>query len=160
MAPGAGRLAVEQLFATQFLLAGLARIEPPLHIQLRCRGEVQQRLELTHEMHLTATLEHVHPLLGGDYRITVEVGGALLELGEVLDGLQRPLRAEQPLDVHPAQRRRVDAVAERLRAHIAGQVGSGIGVAVRMAVEAGYAAARMLATAIVGEVELLLRKGR
>ena len=111
-------------------------------------------------MHLTATLEHVHPLLGGDYRVAVEVGGTLLELGEVLDGLQRPLRAEQPLDVHPAQRRRVDAVAERLRAHVAGQVGSGICVAVRMAVEAGHAAARMLATAIVGEVELLLRKGR
>ena len=62
------------------------------------------------------------PFFGGDDRVAVEVGRALLELGEVLDALQRPLRAEQPLDVHAAQAGRVDAVAELLRADVADQV--------------------------------------
>ena len=62
------------------------------------------------------------PFLVRDHRVAVEVGGALLELGEVLDRLQRALRAEEALDVHAAQRGRVDAVAELLRADVADQV--------------------------------------
>ena len=85
----------------------------------------------------------VDALLGGDDGIAVEVGGALLELGEVLHGLQRALRAEQPLDVHAAQRRRVDAVAELLRADVADEVRGGVGVAVGVAVEAGDARLRL-----------------
>jgi len=35
--------------------------------------------------------------------IAVEIGAALLELGEILDRLERPLRAEQALDIDSAQ---------------------------------------------------------
>ena len=62
------------------------------------------------------------PFLVGDHRVAVEVRRALLELREVLDALQRALRAEEALDVDAAQRRRVDAVAELLRADVADQV--------------------------------------
>ena len=86
------------------------------------------------------------PFLVAITGIAVEVGGALLELGEVLDALQRALRAEQPLDVHAAQGRRLDAVAELLRPDVADQVRGGVGVAVGVAVEAGDAAARALAS--------------
>ena len=73
-------------------------------------------------MDLAASLQDVHALLGGDHRIAVEVGRPLLELGEILDAPQRPLRAEQPLDVHAAQRRRVEPVPEFLGANVADQV--------------------------------------
>ena len=93
-------------------------------------------------MHLATALEYVHALLGGDAGVAVEVGGALLELGEVLDGLQGPLRPEEPLDVHAAQGRRLDAVAELLRPDVAYQVRRAVGVPVDVAVEAGDAAVR------------------
>ena len=120
---------------------GLRRIELAEHVQLRRRREIEQRLELGHEVHLAAALQDVDALLRGDHRVAVEVRGPLLELGEVLDRLQRPLRAEQPLDVHAAQRRRVDPVAELLRPDVADQVRGRVGVAVHVAVEAGHAAA-------------------
>ena len=100
------------------------------------------------------------PFFGGDDRIAVEVGGALLELREVLDGLERALRTEEPLDVHAAQRRRIDPVAELLWSDVADEVRGAVGVAVRVAVEARHAAARAFGTAILGLVELLLRKRR
>ena len=74
--------------------------------------------------------------------IAIEVGGPLLELGEVFDARQRPLRAEQPLDVHAAQGRRIDAVAELLRPDVADQVRGAIRVAIRVAIEAGHAPTR------------------
>ena len=42
-------------------------------------------------MNLAAALEGVDPLGGRGDLIAVEVSGALLELGEVLDSLERPL---------------------------------------------------------------------
>ena len=138
----------------------LRRIELAEHVELRRRREVEQRLELGHEVHLAAALEDVDALLWRLHRVAVEVGGALLELGEVLDGLQRPLRAEQPLDVHAAQRRRVDAVAVLVRADVADRVRRGVGVAVGVAVEAGHALVGLERAAVVGGVELLLRERR
>ncbi len=91
-------------------------------VELRRRREVEQRLELGHEVDLAAALEDVDALLRRDHRIAVEVRGALLELGEVLDRLERALRAEQPLDVHAAERRRVDPMAELLRPDVADEV--------------------------------------
>jgi len=41
--------------------------------------------------------------LRGDHSIAVEIGGALLELGEILDRFQRTLRAEEPLNVDAAE---------------------------------------------------------
>ena len=123
MARGALGLAEEHASGRAARLrVALLRIELAEDVQLRGRREVEQLLELGHEVDLAAALEDVDALLRGDHRIAVEVGGPLLELGEVLDALQRPLRAEQPLDVHAAQRRRVEPVAELLRADVADQV--------------------------------------
>src|SRR5207253_7102548 len=92
--------------------------------------------------------------------VAVEIGGALLELGEVLDGLQPPLRAEEPLDVHPPQGRRLDPVAELLWTDVSHQVRRAVRAPVLVAVEAGDAEARTLAAPIGGEVELLLGERR
>ena len=73
-------------------------------------------------MDLAAPLPDVYALLGGNHGIAVEVGRPLLELGEILDALQRPLGAEQSLDVQPSQRRRVEAMPEFLGANITHQV--------------------------------------
>ncbi len=64
------------------------------------RRKVEEGLELRHEVHLAAAVQDVDPLLGGGDGIAVEVGGALLELGEVLDAAQRPLGSEEPLYIH------------------------------------------------------------
>jgi hypothetical protein len=96
--------------------ARLGGIELAEDVQLRRGWKVEQFLELCHVVRLAAALQDIDALLGGEDRVTVEIGGALLELGEILDGLQRPLRAEQALDVHAAQRRCLDAMAMLLRA--------------------------------------------
>ena len=73
-------------------------------------------------MHLTAPLQGVDALRRGRYLVAIEVGGALLELREILNRLKRPLRAEQALDVDAAKARRFDAAAMGLRADVADQV--------------------------------------
>jgi hypothetical protein len=75
--------------------ARLGGIELAEDVQLRRGWKVEQFLELCHVVRLAAAVQDIDALLGGDDRVIVEVGGALLELGEILDGLQRPLRAEQ-----------------------------------------------------------------
>ena len=94
------------------------------------------------------------------YRVAVEVRGALLELGEVLDGLQRALRAEQPLDVDAAQRRRVDAMPVLVGTDVADGVRGRVRVAVGVAVEAGDALRRRQGAPVVGGIELRLGKRR
>ena len=81
------------------------------------------------------------PFFVAVHDIAVEIGGALLEFGEILDRLQGALRAEQPLDVHAAERHRLDAVAEPLRTGIGRQVRRAVLVAVRMAIKASRALA-------------------
>ena len=117
-------------------------------------------LELRHEVHLTAALQDVHALGLRLHRIAVEVGGALLELGKVFHRLERSLGAEQPLDIHAAQRRRVDAVAMLVGANIADRVRRRIGVPIGMAIEAGHSLVRLESTAVGRLVELRLGKRR
>ena len=153
-------LAVEHRLAAQLCLRGLRRIELAEHVECGRGREIQDVLELRHEMHLAAALQDVDALLRRDHRVAVEVRGALLELGEVLDGLQRALRAEQPLDVHAAQRGRLDAMTEFLRADVAHEVRRAVRVAVGVTIEARDALARLHRTAVAGRVELLLRERR
>jgi hypothetical protein len=102
----------KHVLAAELLPRGLAGIELTHHVELRRGRKIHDLLKLGHEVDLAAAFEDVDALLGGDHGVAFEIGGPLLELGEVFDRLQRPLRAEQPLDVHAEERRRVDAMAK------------------------------------------------
>jgi len=109
---------------------------------------------------LAAALEGVHPFFRGQHSIAIKIRSTLLEFGEILDRLQGPLRAKEPLNVQATQRYCLDAVAEPLGAGIGREVRGAVLVAVRMAIKASRTLAGYLGTAIVGCVELLLWKGR
>ena len=123
-------------------------------------GKSEDRHELRHEVHLAAALQHIHALFRGDDRIAIEIGRALLELGEVLDRFQGPLRAEQPLDVHAPQAWGCRGGGETPAAGYPHQMRGAVGMAVDMAVEAGNAQAGLFRAPVIGGVELLLGKGR
>ena len=158
VAGGALRFAKKQFLPAQLALAGFPRIELAINPEFGCGWEVEQRLELCHRVDLTSTLQRINSLLRGDDGIAVEVCRALLELGEVLDRLERALRAEEPLDIHSAQRGRINAMPVLLRADVADKMRSRVGVAVRVAVKARDAAMRMHGAAVARHVELLLGK--
>src|SRR6266446_2244998 len=153
-------LAEEDLLAAHLGGRRFAGNELAKNVKLGRRWKVQHLLEIGHEVHLTSALERIHTFLRGDHSIAVEIRRALLEFGEILDRLQSTLRTEEPLNVHAAERQRLDAVAELLRARIGGEVRRAVLVAVRMAIKASRAKAGNLRAAILGRVELLLRKGR
>ena len=151
-------LAEEDLLAAHLALAGFGGVELAEDVELRRRREVEQLLKLRHEMHLAAAFEDVGALTRRVGRDAVEVGGALLELGEVFHGLERPLRTEQALNVHAPQRWRVDPMAMLVGPNVADRVGGGVRMAVGVAVEAGHALVGLEAAAVFGGVELLLRE--
>src|SRR6202041_3826531 len=93
------------------------------------------------EVDLAAALERIHALLRRDHDVAVEIGGALLDLGEILDRLEGPLRPEQPLDVHPAERHGLKSVAVPLRADTGIKVRCTVLMAIRVTVETGRALA-------------------
>ena len=82
-------------------------------VELRRRRAVEQLLELRHVVDLAAALEDVDALLGRDDGVAVEVGGALLELGEVLTVFSARWDPNSCTFTLP-QLRRLDAVAELL----------------------------------------------
>ena len=90
--------------------------------------------------------------------VAVEIGGALLELAEILDRPQRPLRAVDLLIEQTAKTDGVEAEARRLRSYIGRLVKGGVGVEIGVAVETGDAEALVLDFAVLGLVELLLRE--
>ena len=140
---------------------GLGRlfwVELAVNVQFRCRRKIEHLLELGHRMNLTAAFEYIYAFLGRNDVVAVEIGGPLLKLGKVLDCLERPLRAEETLDIHAPQRRRIEAMPEVLGPNIAHEMCCTIGMTVGVAVEAGNAAARTSRPAVFGLVELLLRK--
>jgi hypothetical protein len=160
LAGGALALAEEDRLSPRLCFARLARVELAVDPQLGRGREVEQLLELGHEVDLAAALQGVDPLLGGDDGVAVEIGRALLELREVLHALQGPLGAEQAPDVHPAQAGGLDAPAELLGPDAADEVERRVRVAVGMAIETGRAAARPHGAPVLGLVELLLRERR
>src|SRR4029077_8597496 len=141
MAARALALAEKDLLTAHFGWRRLGGIELAEDVELGRRREVQHLLDVGHEVDLAAALERVHALLHSDHDIAVEIGSALLELGEILDRLQGTLRAEQPLNVQATERQRLCAVTEPLRARIGGEMERAVLVAVRMAIEAGHALA-------------------
>ena len=160
MTGGALGLAEEQRLAPELALGGLAGVELAEDVELGRGREVQEVLDLGHEMHLAAALQDVDALALGLDGVTVEVRRALLELREILDALHRPLRAEQPLDVHAPERRRVDAVAMLVRTDVADRVRGRVRVPVGVTVEAGHALVGGEGATVLGGVELRLGKRR
>ena len=92
--------------------------------------------------------------------VAVEIGAPLLEFGEVLDRFECALRAKPPLNEHASQSRGSDAMAGLRWTSIGRKVRGLVGMAVCVAIEARHAPARLFRTAILGLVELLLRKWR
>src|SRR5258708_22554225 len=121
MAARALALTEEDLLSAHFGLRRLGGIKLAEQIKLGRGREVQHLLEVSHEVDLAAALERIHALLRSGHNVAVEIGGALLELSEILDRLQGTLRAEQPLNVHAAERHRAYAMAEPLGAGIGGE---------------------------------------
>ena len=148
----------EQLLPAPLRFAGLGGIELSGDAEFGRGRKIKQRLKFRHEMHLTAALQNVRALLHRDHRIAIEISCALLKLREIFHRLQRTLGTEEPLDVHSAQRRCLDTMPEFLRPRVARQMRRSIGVPVGVAVQAAHAAMRSLRAAIIGGVELLLRK--
>src|SRR5436190_13750664 len=90
-------------------------------------------------MDLAAALKRIDALGRRSDVVAVEIGRPLFELRKVLDAPQRPLRAEQPLDVYAAEGRRINASAVRLRPDVAHQVRRCRSVAVDVAIKTGHA---------------------
>src|ERR1019366_9265761 len=132
----------------------------PIYTEFRRWGKIQDLLELRHVVDLATALQDIDALLRRQHWIAVEVGRALFELGKVLHGFQRTLRAEETLHVDSAQRRRLDAVAELLWTGVASEVRRTVRVSVGVAIEAGDAEARAYRSAVLCGVILLLWKRR
>jgi len=160
VAGGALGFAKEQLLSTLFRVGGFWGVQLAQHRELGGGGEVEQFLEFRHEVHLAPALQGVDPLFRGNHGIPIEVGGSLLELGEVFDAAQRPLRAEQPLDMHSPQGRGIDTVTERLGPDVADEMGGGIRVAIRVTFKTDHPPTRPFRPAVFGLVELLLGERR
>ena len=122
VAGGALALAEEELLAAQLALGRLGRVEPARDGSSFGAGG-KSSMFCIWAMWVTWTRSRImHALLHGVDRIAVEVGGALLELGEVLDRPQAPLRAVDLLVEHAAQARRVEPEAALLRADVGVEV--------------------------------------
>src|SRR6267143_4311437 len=160
MAGPALSLAEKDLLSTQLSSGGLLGIKFSVDVQFGRWRKIQNLLELSHEMNLAATLQDVDALLCGDYMVTVEIRGSLLELSKIFNGLESALGPKESLNIHASESRCLDAMAELLRANVTDLVGGAIRAAIRMAVEAGHAEAGLFGAAIFGRVELLLWKGR
>src|SRR5258708_14035458 len=107
-----------------------------------------------------AAFENVDALLRRDHVVTVKISAPLLKFGEILDGFERALRAKQPLNEHASQSGGGDAMAGFRRTSIGCKMRRSVGMTIRVAIEAVHALARLRRAAILGLVELLLRKRR
>ena len=131
VARGALALAHEHPLASQLLLRRLARIEPAQGVELGRRREVDDVLHLRHHRDLVDAVGQVDALALRADVVAVEVGGALLELGEVLHRAQRPLRAVDLLVEQAAQADGIQPEAGRLRADVRRLVEGRVGVEIR-----------------------------
>src|SRR5215469_4572827 len=159
VAAGALALAEEDILAAHFGWGRFSGIELAKDVEFWRWRKIQHLLEIGHEIDLAAALERVHPLFCRLHDVAVEIGRALLEFGEVFDRLQGPLRPEKPLHVQAAKRDRLDAVAEPLGACVRSLVRRAVLVPIGMTIEASRALAGQLRAAVLGRIELLLRKG-
>src|ERR1700730_11410326 len=158
MASGTLSLAEENFLAVEFLRRCFFRVELSEHVEFGRRGKIEYLLKFRHVVNLAAALQDIDPFFGGDDRVSVEVGRALLEFRKILNSFQGPLRTEQPLDVDSAQGWRVDPVAHFLGTNVSRLVSGRVGAPVLMAIKARDSQTWMFDTAIRRLVELLLRE--
>src|SRR5690554_3881155 len=100
------------------------------------------------------------PLARRTDMVAIEIGGMLLELGEILDRPQRTLRAVDLLVEHAAQTWRIEPKAGRPWPHIRRVMEGAIAVEIGMTIEAGNTPMLFSCLAILGLVEFLLRERR
>ena len=139
VAGGALRLAEEQLLAAQLLLASPSSGRAGRVIVSFGAGGKSSMFCAWAMCGITLRGQLLEPLLHRPDRVAVEVGRPLLELGEVLDRPQAPLRAVDLLVEHAAQAVGVEPEPPLLRADVRAEVELAGRVAVDVAVEAGHA---------------------
>src|ERR1039458_7360741 len=152
--------AKKQSLPAQLCLRSASRIQHAVNAKLGRRRKVQQFLDLGHKVDLASSFEDIYSLLRGNDWVPIEVRRTLLKLRKIFDGLQRPLRTEQALNVNAAQRGSLNPMPELLRANVPDQMRGAVRVPIHVAIEAGDAAVRAFATAVLGLIELLLRERR
>src|SRR6202140_4276612 len=94
MASGTLSLAEENFLAVQFLRRCFFRVQLSEHVKFGRRRKIEYLLKFRHVVNLAAALQDIHSFFGGDDRVSVEVGRALLKFRKILNSLQRALRTE------------------------------------------------------------------
>src|SRR6266403_1351797 len=94
MASGTLSLAEENFLAVEFLRRCFFRVELSEHVEFGRRGEIEYLLKFRHVVNLAAAVQDIDPFFGGDDRVSVEVGRALLKFRKILNSFQGALRTE------------------------------------------------------------------
>ena len=134
MAGDALRFAKEKFLPANLAFIRFGRVEPgSCRVQFRRGRKVEHVLHLRHVTDLHA-INDVRTFLEGVNLIAIEVGRALLELGEVFDGTQTALRAMHLLIEKSAQTGGVESHSPLLWPIIGIQVELSCRVAIHMAI--------------------------
>ena len=88
MAFRTSRLPEKQLLPAHFTGTRFLGIQFAINPELGRRRKVQDLLEFRHRVNLTAPIENVGTFFRGDHWVTIEIGGSLLELREILHRLE------------------------------------------------------------------------
>lgn len=148
-------------FLTGELLPGSFRgIEVTKRVKLGRGRKIDNVLHLRHHRHLVVAVEQVDALALRARLVAVEIGGALLELGEILDRTQGTLGAVDLLIEQTSQTGGIDPKAIGLRPDIGREVKRRVGVKIGVTIKTSHTATRLGAFAIFGLIEFLLRKRR
>src|SRR5258708_19849356 len=66
-------------------------------VEFRCWGKIDDVLHLPHHRNLIGSIGQIDALALRAHMIAIEIGGALFELGEILNGAQRSFRSMNAL---------------------------------------------------------------
>src|ERR1700738_295014 len=94
VASGTLSLAEENFLPVQFLRRCFFRIELSEHIEFGRRRKIKYLLKFRHVVNLATAFQDIDPFFGGDDRVSVEVGRALLKFRKILNSFQGALRTE------------------------------------------------------------------
>ena len=91
MTPGTSGFSKENSLSPHLRLGCLLRIKPSVDPELGSRREIQQCLELRHEMDLAPPFKDVDPFFRSNHRVAVKISSPLFKFGEIFDRFQCPL---------------------------------------------------------------------